>query len=102
MNNQSKSSTIMYTAIDGYANLAAEDKKIMKMPLVLQYNKQDLTEKGLPITPVKGMERCLNSQLKAPSFSASALTGKEVGSTLIECIKLTVRNFSREITAGTI
>ncbi len=82
-------------------NLAAEDKKIMKMPLVFQYNKQDLTEKGLPITPVKEMERCLNSQLKAPSFSASALTGKEVGSTLIECIKLTVRNLSREIKAGT-
>jgi signal recognition particle receptor subunit beta len=67
-------------------NLAAQDKKIMKMPLVFQYNKQDLTEKGLPTIPVKEMERCLNKQLKAPSFYASALTGKEVGATLIECI----------------
>ena len=82
-------------------NLAAQDKKIMKMPLVLQYNKQDLTEQGLPIIPVKEMERCLNKQLKAPSFSASALTGKEVGATLIQCIKLTVRNLNRELEAGT-
>jgi signal recognition particle receptor subunit beta len=77
-------------------NLAEQDKKIMKMPLVFQYNKQDLTEKGLSITPVKEMESCLNSQLKAPSFPASALTGKEVGSTLTECIKLTVRSLTRE------
>ena len=81
-------------------NLVAQDKKIMKMPLVLQYNKQDLTEQGLPIIPVKEMERCLNKQLKVPSFSASALTGKEVGATLIQCIKLTVRNLNRELKAG--
>ncbi len=77
-------------------NLAAQNKKISKMPLVFQYNKQDLTQKGLPIIPVKEMDRCLNSQLKVPSFPASALTGKEVGSTLIQCIKLTVRNLYLE------
>ena len=77
-------------------NLAAQNKKISKIPLVLQYNKQDLTQKGLPIIPVKEMDRCLNSQLKVPSFPASALTGKEVGSTLIQCIKLTVRNLYLE------
>ena len=81
-------------------NLAAQDKKISKMPFVFQYNKQDLTEKGLPIIPEKEMERCLNSQLKVPSFSASALTGKEVGATLIQCIKLTVSNLNRELKAG--
>jgi signal recognition particle receptor subunit beta len=81
-------------------NLAAQDKNIMKMPMVLQYNKQDLTEQGLPIIPVKEMERCLNKQLKVPSFSASALTGKEVGATLIQCIKLTVSNLNREFKAG--
>jgi len=77
-------------------NLAAQNKKITKMPLVFQYNKQDLPEKGLPIIPVKEMDRCLNNQLKVPSFSASALTGKEVGTTLIQCIKLTVRNLYLE------
>ena len=77
-------------------NLAAQNKKISKMPLVFQYNKQDLPEKGLPIIPVKEMDRCLNNQLKVPSFSASALTGKEVGSTLIQCIKLTIRNLYLE------
>ena len=77
-------------------NLAAQNKKITKMPLVFQYNKQDLPERGLPIIPVKEMDRCLNNQLKVPSFSASALTGKEVGTTLIQCIKLTVRNLYLE------
>ncbi len=81
-------------------NLAEQNKKISKMPLVFQYNKQDLPEKGLPIIPVKEMDRCLNSQLKVPSFPASALTGKEVGSTLIECIKLTIRNLNHELRAG--
>ena len=77
-------------------NLAEQNKKIFKMPLVFQYNKQDLTQKGLPIIPVKEMDRCLNSQLKVPSFPASALAGKEVGSTLIQCIKLTIRNLYLE------
>ena len=81
-------------------NLAAQDKKIMRIPLVFQYNKQDLTEKGLSIVPVKEMERSLNSRLKAPSFSASALTGKEVGATLIQCIKLTIGSLRSELNAG--
>ena len=78
-------------------NLAEQNKKIFKMPLVFQYNKQDIAEKGVPIIPVKEMDHCLNSQLKVPSFSASALTGREVGATLIQCIKLTVRNLNREL-----
>ena len=80
-------------------NLAAQDKKITTMPLVMQYNKQDLSEQGMPIIPAQEMERCLNSKLKVPSFTASALTGKEVGTTLIECIKLTVKNLKNEIQA---
>jgi len=78
-------------------NLAAQGKKISKMPLILQYNKQDLTEKAIPITPVKEMERCLNTQLKVPSFPASALAGKGVGATLIQVIKLTVGNLNRKL-----
>ena len=77
-------------------NLGEQNKKIMKIPLVLQYNKQDLTDEGLPVIPMKEMDRVLNHQLKAPSFPASALTGKEVGATLTQCIKLTVRNLYRE------
>lgn len=77
-------------------NLVEQNKKIMKMPLVLQYNKQDLKEQGLPIIPTEEMDRRLNRQLKVPTFSASALTGKEVGATLLQCIKLTVKNLYRE------
>jgi signal recognition particle receptor subunit beta len=82
---------------DLHNNLTEQNKKIMKIPLVFQYNKQDLPEKGLPIIPAEEMDRCLNKQLKVPSFSASALTGREVGATLLECIKLTVLNLTREL-----
>ena len=81
-------------------NLAEQNKKIFKMPLVFQYNKQDIAEKGMPIIPGEKMDHCLNNQLKVPSYSASALTGKEVGTTLIQCIKLTVRNLNRELIGG--
>ncbi len=81
-------------------NLAEQNKNIFKMPLVFQYNKQDLNEKGLPIIPTAEMDLCLNKQLKVPCFSASALTGKEVGATLLQCIKLTIRNLNRELMRG--
>ena len=81
-------------------NLVEQNKNIFKMPLVFQYNKQDLNEKGLPIIPTAEMDRCLNKQLKVPYFSASALTGKEVGATLIQCIKLTIRNLNPELMRG--
>ena len=78
------------------SRLLEQNKKIMNTPLVFQYNKQDLAEEELPIIPMKEMDRSLNHQRKVPSFSASALTGKEAGATLIQCIKLTVRNLYRE------
>ena len=90
----------LWSLKDLSANLAAQNKNISKMPLVFQYNKQDLPEKGLPIIPIKEMERDLNHELKVPSFSASALTGKEVGATLTQCIKLTILNLRQELMAA--
>ena len=78
-------------------NLAEQKKDIAKIPLVLQYNKQDLASEGLPIMPDGEMDCILNSHLKVPSFSASALKGKEVGATLKQCIKLTLRQINREL-----
>ena len=82
-------------------NLIAQNRKIMKIPFVFQYNKQDLPEKGMPIIPVEEMDQGLNRQLKAPSFSASALTGDKVADTLLECIKLTVRDLYKELKGKT-
>lgn len=69
-------------------NLALYKKSIFKIPLVLQYNKRDL--KDVPIMPVETMEKDLNSQLKVPSFEASAITGENVVPTLKKIISLTM------------
>ena len=77
-------------------NLSEYNKHIEKIPLVMQYNKRDLETEGIPIIPVETMDRDLNSNLKVPFFSASAVKGKEVGSTLKECLKLTLRRLYKE------
>jgi signal recognition particle receptor subunit beta len=69
-------------------NLALYKKSIFKTPLVLQYNKRDL--KDVPLMPVETMEKELNSQLKVPSFEASAVTGENVVPTLKKIISLTM------------
>jgi signal recognition particle receptor subunit beta len=62
----------------------------------MQYNKRDLAEQGIPLMPIKLMERDLNRQLKVPSFEGSAVTGEGVGNTLKECLKLTLRSLQKE------
>ena len=78
-------------------NLAEQNISIAKIPLVIQYNKRDLGEEGLPVMPVELMERDLNSKLKVPSFEASAVKGKGVGNTLKECMILTLRHLNKEL-----
>lgn len=81
---------------DLQANLKEYGKSIFKVPLVMQYNKRDLAEQGIPLMPLKLMERDLNRQLKVPSFQASAVTGKGVGVTLKGCIKETLKALQKE------
>lgn len=71
-------------------NLATFDKSIFKIPLVLQYNKRDLAEQGIPVLPRETLEKDLNSRLKAPSFEASALSGDNVLETMKQAIAITV------------
>ncbi len=78
-------------------NLKEEGKSIFKVPLVLQYNKRDLEQEGLPIMPLDMMENDLNSKLKVPSFSGSALRGNGVGPTLKRCMELTLRQLRKEL-----
>ena len=78
-------------------NLAEQNQSIFKLPLVVQYNKRDLGEEGLPVIPEEVMERDLNSKLKVPSFTASALKGTGVWPTLKECMKLTLLQLQREL-----
>jgi small GTP-binding protein len=67
-------------------NLKSYGLNIMKMPLVLQYNKRDLAQEGLPVLSVEEMEGTYNRQLKAPSFAASAVNGQGVNDTLKACL----------------
>ena len=77
-------------------NLAEYNKQINRIPLVMQYNKRDLENDGIPLIPVEVMDKDLNSKLKVPYYTASAVNGKEVGATLKECLKLTLRQLYKE------
>ncbi len=86
----------MLSLKDLHENLMKMGLSIRKIPLVLQYNKRDLEDKGLPVMPLKKMDHELNRQLKVPSFSASALSGDGVGKTLNQVLKLTLQSLQNE------
>ena len=78
-------------------NLANYKKSIFKIPCVMQYNKVDLVEQGIPLLPVEILEEDLNNQLKRPSFKASALNGTNVVMTLKKIISMTVASIKRDL-----
>jgi hypothetical protein len=78
-------------------NLATYKKSIFKCPIVLQYNKRDLAEQGIPLLPEERLDKDLNRQLKAPSFEASALKGENVVATMKKIISMTVASLSKEL-----
>lgn len=81
-------------------NLKECGLNIFKIPLVLQYNKRDMSsmaDGSIPIMSVETMQNDLNRQLKVPYFPASALTGEGVGRTLKESLKLTLLNLQKEL-----
>jgi len=82
--------------MDLQQNLAEQNVSIFKAPLVLQYNKRDLSGRGISLLPIAVLEQDLNSKLKAPSFEASALKGQGVGETLKKCLVLTLRHLQEE------
>ncbi len=78
-------------------NLAAYKKSIFRIPFVMQYNKMDLKEQGIPLLPLSTLEKDLNSQLKIPSFAASAVMGTNVVATLKRIISLTVASIKKDL-----
>ncbi|ACL04178.1 MULTISPECIES: GTP-binding protein [Desulfatibacillum] len=78
-------------------NLAAYNKNIFKIPLVLQYNKRDLAKQGIQLLTIERMEKDLNSKLKVPSFGASAMTGENVVPTLKKIISIAVASLHKEL-----
>ena len=80
-----------------HENLKEHNKNIFKIPLVLQYNKRDLEEQGIPLLSFERMEKVLNSQLKAPSFLASALSGEGVVPTMKQAILMTINSIKMHL-----
>ncbi|HUT69161.1 MAG TPA: GTPase domain-containing protein [Desulfatiglandales bacterium] len=78
-------------------NLATFRKSIFRIPIVLQYNKKDLSEQGIPLLSLQILEKDLNSQLKAPSFEASALLGSNVVETMKKIISMTMSSLLKEL-----
>jgi len=78
-------------------NLKSYGLKISEIPLVMQYNKRDLEKEGIRLLSVESMEKDMNRQLQAPSFSASASNGQGVGATLKECLKLTLESLQNKL-----
>ncbi len=87
----------MVSLKDLQSNLKENGISIFKVPLVMQYNKRDLADEGIPLMPLDQMEKDLNRQLKVPSFPGSAVRGDGVGETLKECLKLTLKNLQKEL-----
>jgi signal recognition particle receptor subunit beta len=78
-------------------NLANYKKSIFKTPVVLQYNKMDLAEQGIPLLALETLNQDLNDKLKTPSYGASALVGSNVVVTLKKIISMTISSIIREL-----
>jgi signal recognition particle receptor subunit beta len=78
-------------------NLSEQDMNIFNIPLVLQFNKRDLEEEGMPVMPVEQMQKELNGRLKVPAFEASALRGNGVADSLRKCLSLTLVKLKKDI-----
>ncbi|HYA15527.1 MAG TPA: GTPase domain-containing protein [Syntrophales bacterium] len=78
-------------------NLTLYKKNIFEIPLIMQYNKRDIGEEGIPILDLETMEKDLNGDLKVPSFEASALKGDNVIPTLKKIISATMASLEKEL-----
>lgn len=81
-------------------NLASFNKDLNNIPLVLQYNKRDLGKQGIPVLSIESLENDLNSNLNAPYFPASAVTGENVAATMKKIISLTVISLREKLDLG--
>ncbi len=77
-------------------NLKGYGMNIMKLPLVMQWNKRDLAKEGVPLMSTEEMQRAYNSQLKAPAFAASAVSGEGVNATLKACLVAALKSLKKE------
>ena len=78
-------------------NLVTHKKSIFDVPLVMQYNKRDLADQGVPVLSLEILEKDLNGKLMVPSFEASAITGQNVVKTMKTIISKTIVSLENEL-----
>ena len=78
-------------------NLANYKKQVERMPCVIQYNKMDLQEQGIPLIPLAVLNQELNGRLKVPAFPASAIRGTNVVATLKKIISMSVATIKNDL-----
>lgn len=78
-------------------DLLTYKKSIFRIPLVLQYNKMDLADEGIPLIPIETLEKDLNSKLKVISIQASALKGTNVIKTMMKIISLALPSIEKNL-----
>lgn len=78
-------------------NLDGYKKNLSEIPIVMQYNKVDLSEQGISLLPKEVLEKDLNQELKAPSFEASAIQGTNVVATMKKIIMMTMTSIQNEL-----
>ncbi len=78
-------------------NLGRVNKNIRETPLVVQCNKSDLGQEGVPVLPVQTILDDISIGKDAPCVEASALSGRNVVSTLKKIIILTMVSIEKEI-----
>lgn len=81
-------------------NLKEYNVSIFKIPLVMQFNKRDLSDANITLMPLEKLQQDLNRQLKTPAFPGSALKGEGVGKTLNACLKLVLKSLQNELNLG--
>jgi hypothetical protein len=77
-------------------NLKDEGLELGQIPLVIQYNKRDLSQSKIPLLAIDEMQKDLN-WLGLPDFEASAVNGEGVFETLREISKRTVKNIVQKV-----
>jgi small GTP-binding protein len=80
-----------------YDNLQTYNLDLFNVPLVMQYNKMDLREAGVPTLTSRILQKDLNGLLKVPAFEASAVSGGNVIPTLKKIISTTLGSIQDQI-----
>ena len=81
-------------------NLKEYNVSIFEVPLVMQFNKRDLSDDNISLMPLEKMQHDLNRQLNVPAIPGSALKGGGVGKTLNACLKLVLKALQKELNLG--